>query len=131
MGEKWSDDSILAMIPNPTTEAYEINIRCEEITFLGRSNQPDFATMNVTMYPGKNVIELKSLKLYLQQYRDKVISYERLVNVIYDDLIRVYRPARLRVEMDLRPRGGISSHLVIDSDWSARGGQDKYRDWGR
>jgi 7-cyano-7-deazaguanine reductase len=69
------------------------------------------------------------LKIYLQQFRSKIISYERLINVIYDDLISVYEPDRLRLIMIFNPRGGISSKITIDSDWSTRGGAEKYKDW--
>ena len=104
-------------------------MKSPEVTFLGVKDQPDFAELYVTMYPNDKVIELKSLKFYLHQFRDKIISYERLINVIYDDLISVYEPDRLRVIMIFNPRGGISSKLAIDSDWSTRGGEEKYKDW--
>lgn len=127
--KNWSDKSILVSLPNPSKQGYEIKIKNPEITFLGVPNQPDFANIYITFYPGDMIIELRSLKLYFQQFRDKVISYERLVNVIYDDLISVYSPARLRIMMILLPRGGISSKLTIDSDWIVRGGEEKFKDW--
>lgn len=129
MGKKWSDRSILKTIINPSRKGYEIKIKNPEVTFLGVSNQPDYATIYITIYPQAVVIELKSLKLYLQQFRNTLISYERLINVIYDDLMMVYRPVRLRIVMLLSPRGGISSRLTIDSDWKVRGGKEKFRDW--
>ncbi|MDO8504514.1 MAG: 7-cyano-7-deazaguanine reductase [Candidatus Liptonbacteria bacterium] len=127
--KKWSDASVLVALPNPSKRGYEVKIKNPEITFLGVLNQPDYATAYITMYPGKSIIELRSLKLYFQQFRDKVISYERLINVIYDDLTAVYKPVRLRIVMTLSPRGGISSKLAIDSDWSVRGGKEKFKDW--
>lgn len=126
----WSDISELKSIPNPSKEGYEIKVKSPEITFLGVKNQPDFADLYVTLYPKDKIIELKSLKFYLQQFRNKVISYERMINVIYDDLKHVYQPDRLRIVMVFNPRGGISSRLTIDSDWKARGGQESYNDWG-
>ena len=126
---KWSDSSLLVKLSNPSTQGYEIKIKSPEITFLGVPSQPDFANAYITFYPGEYIIELKSLKLYFQQFRDKVISYERLINVIYQDLISVYGPVRLRVVMVLSPRGGISSKLTIDSDWIVRGGEEKFKDW--
>ena len=81
------------------------------------------------MYPKENVIELKSLKFYFHQFRNKILSYERLINVVFDDLMKVYEPDRMRVVMQFRPRGGLSSRLTIDSDWKIRGGDEKYRDW--
>ena len=126
---QWSDSTILKTIGNPSESGYEIKVKSPEVTFLGVKDQPDFAELYVTMYPNSTVIELKSLKIYLQQFRSKIISYERLINAIYDDLISVYEPDRLRLIMIFNPRGGISSKITIDSDWSTRGGEEKYKDW--
>ncbi|CAN0253284.1 unnamed protein product, partial [Chrysoparadoxa australica] len=106
-----------------------IKIKIPEFTFLGGKEQPDFANVYLTFYPGKKIIELKSLKQYVFQLRDITVSYERLINIFYEDLMAIYKPDRLRIVMNCNPRGGISSKLTIDSDWSARGGDEKYRDW--
>ena len=124
----WSDSTILEAIKNPSTEGYEIAIKSEEVTFLGVPGQPDFGNLFITFYPGDLVIELRSFKIYLQQFRQKVVSYERLANVIYADLKKVYAPARLRLVLILKPRGGISSRLTIDSDWKIRGGTEQFGD---
>ena len=121
-------DSLKAL-PNPSNGAYEIKIKIPEFTFLGVKGQPDFATIYMTFYPNKKIIELKSLKEYVYELRNVVVSYERLINIFYDHLIQVYAPDRLRVVMVCNPRGGISSKLTIDSDWAARGGDEKYKDW--
>ena len=126
--KQWSDKSILKSLPNPTGSHYEIRIESSELTFLGIPHQPDFAKIYLTIYPRKKVIELKSLKFYLHRFRDKVISYERLINVIYEDLLAVYKPIRLKVVVETNPRGGISSRLMIDSDWKSRGGKEIFRD---
>ena len=123
------DQDILKGIPNPSKDAYEIKIKIPEFTFLGVQEQPDFANVYLTLYPKKKIIELKSLKLYVFQLRDIVVSYERLINIFYDHLMEVYEPDRLRIVMNCNPRGGISSRLTIDSDWSVRGGEEKYKDW--
>jgi 7-cyano-7-deazaguanine reductase len=123
------DKSILKAIPNPSKEAYEIKIKIPEFTFLGVKEQPDFATVFLTMYPGKKIIELKSLKQYSFHLRDIVVSYERLINIFYDHLMETYEPERLRISMICNPRGGISAKLAIDSDWEVRGGQEKFKDW--
>ena len=123
------DKTILEAIPNPSKEAYEIKIKIPEFTFLGVKEQPDFATIFLTMYPNKKIIELKSLKHYSFHLRDIVVSYERLIKIFYDHLMEVYEPDRMRIEMICNPRGGISAKLAIDSDWSARGGKEKYKDW--
>lgn len=123
------DKTILEAIPNPSKEAYEIKIKIPEFTFLGVKEQPDFATVYITMYPGKKIIELKSLKHYAFHLRDITVSYERLINIMYDHLIEVYEPERLRLSMICNPRGGISAKLAIDSDWAVRGGKEQFRDW--
>ena len=123
------DKSILVAIPNPSKEAYEIKIKIPEFTFLGVKEQPDFATVYLTMYPGKKIIELKSLKQYSFHLRDIVVSYERLINIVYEDLMKTYEPTRLRIVMVCNPRGGISSKLTIDSDWGIRGGKEIFKDW--
>jgi Enzyme related to GTP cyclohydrolase I len=123
------DSNILKSIPNPSQGAYEIKIRIPECTFLGVQEQPDFATIHISFYPKTKIIELRSLKHYTYQLRDIVVSYERLINIMYEDLMRVYEPDRLRIVMVCNPRGGISSKLTIDSDWKSRGGEEKYRDW--
>jgi 7-cyano-7-deazaguanine reductase len=120
---------LLSAIPNPSPQAYEIKIKIPEFTFLGVQEQPDFATIFLTFYPGKKIIELKSLKQYVFQLRNIIVSYERLINIIYDDLAAVYEPTRMRIVMTCNPRGGISSKLTIDSDWKARGGQEAFNDW--
>lgn len=120
---------MLRVIPNPSKRGYEVKIKNPEVTFLGASNQPDYATVFIIVYPGGKVIELRSLKLYFQQFRNKVISYERLINVLYDDLMKVYNPVRLRIVMTLSARGGISSRLTVDSDWKIRGGKERFKDW--
>lgn len=123
------DKTILEAIPNPSKEAYEIKIKIPEFTFLGVKEQPDFATVYITMYPGKKIIELKSLKLYAYHLRDIVVSYERLINIMYDHLMETYEPERLRLSMICNPRGGISAKLAIDSDWAVRGGKEQFKDW--
>ncbi len=123
------DKLLLKSIPNLSKEAYEIKIKIPEFTFLGVQDQPDFADVFLTFYPKTKIIELKSLKMYVQHLRNITVSYERLVNVFYDHLMEAYDPERIRLTMICNPRGGISSKLTVDSDWKARGGAEKFGDW--
>jgi len=123
------DSSLLKALPNPSPEAYEAKIKIPECTFLGVHEQPDFATFYLTFYADKKIVELKSLKHYIYQLRDIVVSYERLINIVYEDMMKVYEPTRLRIVMVCNPRGGISSKLTIDSDWKIRGGHEVFKDW--
>jgi len=125
----WSDSSILKAIENPSKEGYEIKIKIPELTFEGVRGQPDFAMLYITFFPKGSTIELKSLKEYFYQFRDKIFSYERLANVIYSDIMNVYNPHRVRLVMECNARGGISCKLTIDSDWSVRGGREEHKDW--
>jgi len=59
--KKWSDNTMLESITNPTDKGYEIKIKNPEITFLGVRKQPDYATAYITFYPKNKVIELKTL----------------------------------------------------------------------
>jgi len=120
---------ILKSIPNPSKAAYEIKMKVPELTFEGVRGQPDFAHLYITMYPSETIVELKSLKEYFFEFRNQIFSYERIINVIYDDMMEVYSPARLRLVIVCNPRGGISSKLTVDSDWGARGGNDQFKDW--
>ena len=125
----FSQTHLLQRILNPTMDAYEQKIYMPEFTFLGVVNQPDFGEVLVTFYPNKWTIELKSLKIYKDAFRSIPVSYERLANVMFEDLMKVYEPSRLRFMLRLRPRGGISSCLTIDSDWKIRGGNEQFTDW--
>ena len=69
----------------------------------------------------KRCVELKSLKLYLQDFRNKGIFYEDVVNVILDDLVAAMKPRRLTVEGDFHVRGGISSVVTATYEAPARG----------
>jgi 7-cyano-7-deazaguanine reductase len=124
------DPYVLKALPNPGG-AIELKHKAPEVTFLGARNQPDFGTLYVTFYPDETVIELKSLKDYLYQWRDTAVSYERFLDVVYDHVMQVYEPVRLRLVFETRPRGGISSKLTVDSDWAIRGGKEQFQDWVR
>jgi len=130
MKKNWDKNrNILKSISNPSREAYEIKMKVPELTFEGVRGQPDFAQLYITFYPGDKVVELKSLKEYVFALRSQIFSYERILNVIYDDMMAAYEPVRLRLVLVCNPRGGISSKLTVDSDWGIRGGDDTFKDW--
>ncbi len=124
--ELWDkiDNKILKSLKNPAY-GYEQYIDIPEFTFLGVQEQPDFGHIKIWFYGNKKTIELKSLKKYLYQYRSTIISYERCIDVLFKDLLEVYEPVRIRIEINFRPRGGISSTLKADSDWKHFGGTDE------
>jgi 7-cyano-7-deazaguanine reductase len=118
------DSAVLRSLPN-AARGYEQRITVPEFTFLGVLDQPDFGYITIWFYGQDRTIELKSLKEYLLQYRDTIISYERCIDVMYKHLRFVYQPERIRIEIEFRPRGGISSKMTVDSDWGHLGGTDQ------
>jgi len=75
---------------------------------------PDFATLKVIYNPDKQLVELKSLKYYLNSFRNVGILQEHVVNRVKEDLVQLLQPAALTVEADFRARGGISTRLKSD-----------------
>ena len=105
---------VLETFPNqfPDRE-YEIAIECPEFTAVcPKTGQPDFGTILIDYVPAATCIELKSLKLYMQSYRNRGIFYEHSINVILDDLVAACRPRRMTVVGRFTPRGGISSRIT-------------------
>ena len=116
-GEKAIKKAALETWDNPSPERdYNINIEFPEFTCLcPRSGYPDFAVIKVNYIPTKKIIELKSLKLYLNSYRDIHISHEEVTNRIYDDLKRLLRPRFIEVIGDFNPRGNVKTLIRVAS----------------
>ncbi len=92
---------------------YTIEIVCPEFTSLcPKTGQPDFGTITYSYTPGEKCVELKSLKLYLQRFRDEGIFYESVVNRLLDDFVTACRPRRCRVVGSFTPRGGITTRVT-------------------
>ena len=88
---------ILKALPNPSEGAYEIKVKIPEFTFLGVNGQPDFATIYMTFYPSDNIIELKSLKEYVYQLRNIVVSY---IETIHSRLTFMLNPEQDEAYLD-------------------------------
>ncbi|MBW2369756.1 MAG: NADPH-dependent 7-cyano-7-deazaguanine reductase QueF [Deltaproteobacteria bacterium] len=73
---------------------------------------PDYGCITITYRPNLKIIELKSLKYYLMQFRNVGIFYEHAVNRILDDLVSVLAPKRMEVTGNFSPRGGISTRVT-------------------
>jgi 7-cyano-7-deazaguanine reductase len=98
--------------PSPGRD-YTIEIVCPEFTSVcPKTGQPDFGTITFTYTPAERCVELKSLKLYLQRYRNQGIFYEAVVNRLLDDLVAACRPRRCRVVGAFTPRGGITTTVT-------------------
>ena len=106
----------LETFPNPRPERdYEIAIRCPEFTSLcPKTGLPDFGEIHITYVPDTRCIELKSLKYYLVDFRNRGIFYEHVTNQILDDLVAVLEPRHLTVVGDFSARGGITTTVTAE-----------------
>ncbi|MHC4646237.1 MAG: preQ(1) synthase [Planctomycetota bacterium] len=106
----------LELFDNPRAERdYVITISCPEFTSLcPKTGQPDFGEIIVEYCPDGLCIELRSLKFYMQSYRNKGIFYEAATNDILDDLSGACRPRWMKVTSRFRPRGGITTEVVAE-----------------
>src|SRR6195952_4585016 len=110
--------STLETFPNPRPERdYEIAIRCPEFTSLcPMTGLPDFGEIHITYVPDAHCIELKSLKYYLVDFRNRGIFYEHVTNQILDDLVAILEPRHLTVIGDFSARGGIKTSVTARFD---------------
>ena len=93
---------------------YTIEIVCPEFTSVcPKTGQPDFGTLTFSYVPDKKCVELKSLKLYLQQFRNQGIFYENITNRILDDFVAAVQPRSLKLSAAFTPRGGISTTVTV------------------
>jgi len=106
---------VLEVFPNPDIKReYAIEIQCPEFTSVcPKTGQPDFGDIVITYAPRRRCIELKSLKLYLQQYRNTGIFYEAVTNRILDDLVTACSPRWMEIVSRWRPRGGIATRVSV------------------
>ncbi len=121
MKKKYGEDAIdrarLETWDNPSPERdYEIDISFPEFTCIcPRSGYPDFAIIRVIYIPDKKIVELRSLKLYLNSYRQKAISHEEATNRIFSDLKRILKPRHMQVIGDFNPRGNVKTIVKVTS----------------
>lgn len=103
--------STIETFPNPRPEReYEIAMDCPEFTSVcPMTGLPDFGTIRIQYTPDARCIELKSLKYYLLEFRNRGIFYEHATNQILDDLVDAIQPRRITVVGDFSVRGGIKT----------------------
>jgi 7-cyano-7-deazaguanine reductase len=101
----------LETFPNPRPERdYQIAISCPEFTSVcPKTGLPDFGEIRITYTPADRCVELKSLKYYMIEFRNRGIFYEAVTNQILDDLVALLRPRRMTVVGDFSVRGGIKT----------------------
>ena len=106
----------LELWENPAPDRdYTVRLSFPEFTCLcPRSGFPDFALIKVRYQPGEWIVELKSLKLYINGYRDRHISHEAAANQILDDLVSLLQPRWMRVTADFAVRGNIKTVVTVE-----------------
>lgn len=107
----------IAVVDNLVRERpYRITFTLPEFTCVcPMTGQPDFATFRITYVPDAYLIELKSLKLYVNAYRNIGIFHEFVTNKILNDLAEACKPLRMDIEGDFNVRGGIKT--VINASY--------------
>lgn len=115
-GEIAIEEAALERFPNRTlVRRYTIDFTCPEFTCLcPRSGFPDFATIRIRYVPDKYCVELKSLKLYINSFRNKKVFHEDVTNVIIQDIIDLLDPHEVTVVGDFTVRGNI--HTVVTAE---------------
>jgi 7-cyano-7-deazaguanine reductase len=110
-GEEMIKNAKLEAFDNRTlVRRYWIEFTCPEFTCLcPRSGFPDFATIHIKYSPDKKCVELKSLKLYINKFRDMKVFHEDVTNIIIDDLIKLLDPWEIEVVGDFTVRGNIKT----------------------
>jgi len=107
----------LETVPNQYPDRdYNVNITVPEFTCVcPRSGLPDFATIEINYIPDKMIVELKSLKYYMLNFRNMGIFHENVTNRILDDLKEALNPRQIEVIGKFQPRGGIKT--IVTSRW--------------
>jgi 7-cyano-7-deazaguanine reductase len=110
-GAKMIAESILEAVDNDNPQRdYDIDFTIPEFTCLcPQSNFPDFATIRIRYVPDRKLVELKSLKLYINKFRDQEMFHETAVNRILDDLVTLLDPRCIEVVGDFNVRGNIKT----------------------
>jgi 7-cyano-7-deazaguanine reductase len=114
---------LLEFFDSPSETPFLIEHVNEEFTSVcPKTGHPDFGTITFRYVPRAVCVELKSLKLYCQSFRNEGIFYEAVTNRIRDDLAEAMSPLWLQVVTDWKGRGGIRSRIVasygdVPAEW--------------
>lgn len=103
--------------PHPDRDYIIQHVAPEFTSVCPKTGQPDYGTIEIEYIADKLCIELKSLKFYLQGYRNEGVFYEDVVNRILDDLVAACRPRHMVVSGEFTPRGGM--HSIVTAEHSS------------
>jgi len=108
----------LEKLPNKFPQAdFPIEFESSELTALCPfTGHPDFYTLRVKYKPDKFVVELKSVKLYIENFRNLGTTHETLLNIIFEHFKSLLSPRYLFVELKVNVRGGIKTTLYREEN---------------
>ncbi|MFH0948333.1 MAG: preQ(1) synthase [Elusimicrobiota bacterium] len=113
--DKINPELLVAMDYEYVGKKIEIVVETDEFTCLCPwSHLPDFAHLKIVYVPDKLCVELKSLKLYLQSFRNVGIVHESVVNKILSDLVKLVNPEEMHIEAIFNLRGGLKTTVKAD-----------------
>ena len=120
-GEKeineFNPEKDLELWENNSENRYVIKIELPEFSALcPRSGYPDYAIIKLEYIPNKFVVELKSLKLYINSFRNKYISHEDSINEIFSILNKKLQPHYLKLVAEFNPRGNVHTSIEINTN---------------
>lgn len=101
--------------PCPKRDYVITHVAPEFTSLCPKTGQPDFATIEIEYVADQLCVELKSLKLYLQSYRNEGVFYEKVINLILDDMVAALKPRWMSVTGRFTPRGGM--HSVVTAGY--------------
>lgn len=112
----------LERFPNRNkTRPYRVEFTCPEFTCVcPKTGFPDFATIYIRYSPDQWCVELKSLKLYINKFRDRGVFHEDVTNIIADDLIGLLDPSEIEVVADFTVRGNIHTVVTVTHSKSSQ-----------
>ncbi|MEM9364826.1 MAG: preQ(1) synthase [Planctomycetota bacterium] len=115
MSQSDSFRETLEVFANPSPQRdYTIEHHCPEFTSVcPKTGQPDYGTLIFEYVPDQVCVELKSLKMYLQRFRNEGIFYEAVTNRILDDFVATVAPRSVTVQSRWTPRGGLNSNITV------------------
>lgn len=115
LGRNAKAERTLEVFPNHAPGEIEVNLHCTEFTCrCPLTGQPDYAVVDITYTPDKFVVESKSMKLYLETFREEGVFHEHLAVDIGKDFVKYVKPLECEVVVSFNLRGGIA----IDAKWN-------------
>jgi len=117
--KKAKAERTLEVFPNHAPGKITITLNCKEFTSLYPvTHQPDYAQIDINYVPDKFLVESKSVKLYLETYRNEGVFYEHLAVDIAEDFIKYVKPLSVTVSVHFNVRGGIA--ISADYHWEKK-----------